>query len=127
MSVHAFHDELPGYHPDQLLVDGCPECEARAKDVDLAIAHLDGKWWAQAWLRAADQIASTPPSGERGGPRSDAETPLLRALWGVQVQLERLGIPLGYMPVGLGVGEKFPVVGIAQPAARVLPERTPIR
>ena len=27
--MHGPHESLPGYHPDQLLVDGCDECEER--------------------------------------------------------------------------------------------------
>lgn len=95
---HDYHQSLPGYHADQLLIDGCGECEHRAKDIERAISNLDYKRFVRAWTRAADQMASTPPSGDRGGPRSQAEAPMLHALWAIQVHLENRGIPLGTVP-----------------------------
>jgi hypothetical protein len=95
---HDYHESLPGYHPDQILHDGCAECEHRGENVERAIANLDHKKFERAWVRAADQLATTPPSGERGGPRSAAEMPLLAALWAVQVHMENRGVPLGQLP-----------------------------
>lgn len=95
---HDYHDALPGFHQDQILHDGCAECEHRAENVERALGHLDHKNFERAWRRAADQFASTPPSGHYGGRRSVAEMPLLTALWGVQVHLQRRGVPLGEVP-----------------------------
>lgn len=101
---HDYHPGLPGYHPDQILIDGCQECEHRVEVVERALGNLDHKRFAAAWLRAADTFASTPPSGVKVplGERSVAEMPLLTALWGVQVHLQRMGLPLGWLPVGMG-------------------------
>ncbi len=95
---HAYHPALDGFHPDQIYVDGCEECEHRGENVERAISELDHRRFAAAWLRAADQLASTPPSGERGGPRSHAEMPMLCAMWAIQVKLETMGVPLAVLP-----------------------------
>jgi hypothetical protein len=85
------HDIHKG-SPRQILQDGCRECEQRAKDVHVAIAHLDTKMFAFAWHRAAAW------QQHGGGDISNAEAPLLRALWAVQVQLEQRGFPIGQVP-----------------------------
>jgi hypothetical protein len=99
---HTYHDALPNYHPDQILIDGCPVCEERSRNVSRAIENLDHQRFAAAWLRAADTFASTPPSGATPPfhQRSNAEMPLLTALWAIQLAFERLGLPLGYLPAG---------------------------
>jgi hypothetical protein len=28
---HVYHEGLPGYHPESILHDGCPECEERSR------------------------------------------------------------------------------------------------
>lgn len=38
---HVYHEELPGYSAEQILHDGCPECEHRGKHPFDAVAHLD--------------------------------------------------------------------------------------
>lgn len=93
MAVHSEHTSLEGYHEDQLLHDGCPECEYRGENVEQAISHLDTERFRLAWLRAAElQLHGLANS-------SRAETPMLRALAAVQVQLERRGTPIGDMPL----------------------------
>lgn len=89
MSVHDEHTSLDGYDPAQLLHDGCAECEHRGKSVDVAIGNLDSERFTRAWSRAADLQLR----GLRNA--SSSELPMLRALAAVQVQLERLGIPIG--------------------------------
>jgi hypothetical protein len=96
--THDYHEGLDGYHPDQILHDGCAECEHRGENVERSIGQMDHKRFVKAWRRAADQLATTPPSGERGGPRSAAEMPTLAALWAVQVHLQNRGVPLGEVP-----------------------------
>lgn len=88
--IHAYHEGLPGYSADQLLHDGCPECEYRAADSDHGIGRLDRENFARAWVRATQtgQLRSV----------SQAELPMLRVLWAVQVQLQRTGVPIGYLP-----------------------------
>lgn len=90
--THAYHKGLPGYHPDQVLHDGCGECESRAASRNLGLANLDSSSFARAWYRAARY--------NRAGLNylSDAERPMLDALWAVQVQLERRGIEIGVPP-----------------------------
>lgn len=92
--MHAYHDSLPGYDPAQILHDGCEECEDRAVNVARAIGHLDAGNFERAWVRAAERVTC----GLRNV--SAAEAPLLNALWAVQVQLERRGVPIGHIPTG---------------------------
>lgn len=91
--THDPHHVLPGYSENQVLYDGCAECEQRGADVALAIGHLDSHAFARAWARAATL--------NRGGLEdvSHAEFPLLKALWAVQCQLESPhGWPIGQIP-----------------------------
>jgi hypothetical protein len=90
--VHDHHESLPGYHPDQLLHDGCDECEDRGQHVHEAIAKLDEDRFVLAWKRAGELQLHGLPHVSR------AELPLLRALAAVQVQLERHGVPIGVLP-----------------------------
>ncbi len=87
------HDVHNG-SPRQVLHDGCGECGQRARDVHVAIACLDPQSFTAAWKRAADWQQGRGISSEI----SKAEAPLLRALWAVQVQLERRGFPIGTVP-----------------------------
>jgi len=91
---HDYHDTLPGYSADALLHDGCAECEQRAGDTRSGhgIAMLDPQRFAHAWTRAAQYF--------REGLRdiTTTEMPMLSALWAVQLQFERLGIPIGHIP-----------------------------
>lgn len=101
MSVHAYHDALPGYDERQILHDGCSECETRGESVADAIAHLDESNFERAWTRA-----TTWQKGRHDevGRISMAEISLLRAMWALQVQLERRGVILGSIP---GFGDVF--------------------
>jgi len=90
--MHAYHEQLPGYSAAQLLHDGCEECENRAKERDGGIAHLDRQNFAKAWVRAAAWNREGVPDVAR------AELPMLAMLWSVQLQLERLGVPIGQLP-----------------------------
>lgn len=93
--MHDYHDALLGYHPDQILHDGCAECEERGKDVARAIANLDHNNFERAWRRASDWNRSGGPGADH---LSHAELPLLRALWALIVQLEIRGIPADEVP-----------------------------
>lgn len=99
---HAYHDGLPGYSPDQILHDGCGECEYRASRDDHGIGSLDRQNFARAWKRAADWNVF-PPDLATAPTIAKAERPLLSALWAVQLQLERRGIPIGELPLGAAV------------------------
>lgn len=100
MSAHDYHDALLGYDPRQLLVDGCAECERRGKDVALSITSLDPPRFCRAWRRAYD-LAASRGNHAAVGPVSSCEAPMLDALWAVQVQLERLGVPIDGRPAGV--------------------------
>lgn len=90
---HIYHNDLPGYHEDQVLHDGCPECEHRSASVDIALSYLDAQNFDRAWRRAAEWRIDGLDN------LSHAEMPLLDALWGVQIQLQRrCGLPVGQMP-----------------------------
>lgn len=90
---HDYHEGLPGYHPAQILHDGCAECEARSRSRNLGIADLDRQQFIRAWRRAADWN-----QGLLDDPISQAEGPLLDVLWATQVQLERHGLHIGWLP-----------------------------
>lgn len=99
MASHDYHEALDGYHPAQILHDGCGECEERGADPVLALNHLDAERFRRAWLRAADWNASIPPSGHEAEHICAAEAPLLRLLWAMQLHFENVW-PLGYLPEG---------------------------
>lgn len=87
--THNHHEELPGYSANQLLKDSCDECEYRGKHIDIAILSLDIEHFEYAWKRAAE----LGRNGLKDG--SYAELPMLKTLWAVQVQFERIGWPIG--------------------------------
>jgi hypothetical protein len=62
--------------------------------VHLAIEALSPAEFTAAWKRAA----RWQQHGMRG--ISQAEAPLLRALWATAVQMEKRGIPVGTVPGG---------------------------
>lgn len=90
--THDWHEKLPGYHPDQMLHDGCGECEERAEGRNHGLASLDTGNFTRAWIRAA--------LWNRGGAQAiaAAEVPMLDVLWAVQCQLEKRGVPIGQVP-----------------------------
>ena len=90
--MHDYHDGLPGYSPDQVLHDGCGECEARSKQPDGGMAYLDRLNFVRAWERAAEW--------NRAGllDLARAEIPMLSILWSVQLKLENYGVPIGQVP-----------------------------
>lgn len=80
---HDYHDALPGYDEYQLLVDGCGECEHRAKaGVDIVVANMDPERFAMAWHRALLFGAGRPLKV------SEAEAPTLRVLSAVRNHME---------------------------------------
>lgn len=95
--AHDYHDGLPGYSPAQILHDGCGECEARGRNLSLAIGSMDKGRFALAWRRAADWNLTVGVVGDV----SQAERPLLEALWAIQLRLENYGIPIGELPTPL--------------------------
>jgi len=94
MSVHDYHDGLPGYSTQQILHDGCTECETRGKDPAHAIASMDRQTFALAWGRAAEWNRSGVTDLSR------AERGVLSVLWAIQVKLEPRGIEIGQVPTG---------------------------
>jgi hypothetical protein len=93
VSVHDYNDALPGYSASQVLHDGCGECEDRATSPDRGISRLDQHNFILAWHRAT-QWNKTGLSDVAA-----AEMPMLQAIWSIQLQLERLGVPIGTLPV----------------------------
>lgn len=90
--THGPHSAMPDYSPNQLLVDGCGECEYRVNLPDRGIGTLDRGNFAKAWVRAAEFERHGLPDVSR------AERPMLRVLWVIQVQLENQGWPIGRVP-----------------------------
>lgn len=94
--MHDYHEGLPGYSPEQILHDGCGECEDRARSQDGGLGHLDQQNFYRAWSRAAEWNRSGAAHVAR------AEIPLLRILWSVQLKLESCaGVPIGIVPRGV--------------------------
>jgi hypothetical protein len=91
--MHDFHEGLPGYDPAQMLHDGCGECERRSNLPGHGIADLDLTQFRLAWERATKWNREGLPN------LSHAEMAALSALWAVQLQFERLGSPLGELPM----------------------------
>lgn len=91
--MHTYHEGLPGYTASQILHDGCDECEARGQHAGRALAQMDSQNFRRAWLRAAEFARGGAPDVAR------AEVQFLEALWSVQVHLERLGWPIGEVPL----------------------------
>lgn len=89
---HSYHEGQPGYSPAQILHDGCGECAERGSHVSLGIASLDARNFARAWRRAADWNRSGMAD------ISEAEVNLLNVMWALQLQLERIGWPIGELP-----------------------------
>jgi hypothetical protein len=94
--MHDYHEGLPGFSPNQILHDGCGECQARAETAGHGLEQLSSSNFRRAWQRAYEW-------NRMGGGVDDlahAELPLLRMLWLIQVHLERQGVPLGTLPTG---------------------------
>jgi hypothetical protein len=94
VSVHDYHDGLPGFSEAQILHDGCGECEARAANLSHAIGSMDKGRFALAWARAAEWNRHALPDV------SKAEAPLLNVLWAIQLKLDERGVPIGEVPSG---------------------------
>lgn len=90
--MHDYHEGLPGYSPDQILHDGCGECEDRAVSRNHGIAFLDRGNFARAWARAEEWNRTGLPDIAK------SEVPMLDVLWAVQCQLENFGVPIGQVP-----------------------------
>jgi hypothetical protein len=82
---HDYHDNLPGFDPQQILVDGCRECEQRSRRADHGISTLDLERFPAAWRRAWQWHTQGLDN------LSDAEQPLLVTLSSVQIGLARAG------------------------------------
>lgn len=95
--MHDYHEGLPGYSPDQILHDGCGECEARSQEPGGGIVRLDRTNFARAWVRAAQWNQIGLPDIAR------AEVPLLNTLWAVQLQLENYG---GFTAIITEIGQQ---------------------
>jgi hypothetical protein len=90
---HDFHERLPGFDPQQILVDGCRECEARSQRNDHGISSLDPDRFAAAWLRAQELETEGLDN------LSAAERPLLLTLSSVQIAIGRAGWTLADVQV----------------------------
>lgn len=86
MTAHAPHESLPGYQPEMMLFDGCPECEARAQHPMEALLRMDDERLQHAWERAIafenETLAVLPGT---------AEARVLREIVQVARLLDRFG------------------------------------
>lgn len=96
MGVHDYHQGLPGYHPNQILHEGCRECEHRGQRPRVALTHLDQSNFRRAWERAAQWNYGQLEAGDH---IAVTEVELLETLWSIQILLEREGVPIGTLPV----------------------------
>lgn len=83
---HDYHEALPDYSPNQILIDGCAECEERARRDDRGIGNLDPANYRRALDRAYLLERVGLPDA------SVAELPLLHVLASVQYQNQQLGV-----------------------------------
>lgn len=81
---HDYHEKLYGFHPDQVLIDGCSECEARSRRDDGGISTLDSENFTRALRRAQQWERHGLPT------LSNAERPMLTILSSVCAQMGRL-------------------------------------
>lgn len=92
MAAHEYHAGMDGYEAGQLLVDGCPECEARSAEPLYALLLMDPARFEEAWHRALawdrDEL----------GRISRAEQPVLEAVVKIALLLERRGLKRGDLP-----------------------------
>lgn len=86
--THSYHPHGPA-----VLYDDCAECEERGKDPHRSITQMDTERFKRAWARAGELQLHGLSDGQH------AELPTLRALIGVQLQFEQLGIAkIGELP-----------------------------
>jgi len=102
---HDYHEGHANYNKFQLYFDGCTECEIRSSHPVWAIEYL--RDFKAAWMRAIRFEQSMLHPDEM--PISEAEAPVLRMLWALVVQFERIGYPIGIFPgdvtqVAIGFG-----------------------
>jgi hypothetical protein len=80
VSVHAYHEGLPGYNPNAVLHDGCEECEGRAGISGLG--YLD-------WRNSRRVVERAARWGREGlEDTNPTEVKLLRDVWTVLVWLQ---------------------------------------
>lgn len=91
--MHNYHPASSNYDEKQILFDSCGECQRRSKNVALAIREMDGSTFERAWKRAYD-LESSRGNRDAIGIVSDAERPVLEALWAIQIEFERRGMVL---------------------------------
>ena len=91
MSMHSYHDDLPGFDKRQILHDGCPECEHRGENPRKALAHMDNPTFRRALARAIDWQSSTGAGGAALR-ISGAEARVLEILWIVALSMARVGV-----------------------------------
>jgi hypothetical protein len=101
---HDYHEGHPNYNKFQLFYDGCTECKMRAEHPVWSVEYL--KDFRAAWMRA---IRFEKGQLEPSEAVSNTEVPVLRTLWALVVQFERIGYPIGVFPgdvtqIAIGVG-----------------------
>jgi len=92
--VHDYHQGAENYNAQQLLHDHCDECKRRSEHPAAAIDKL--KDVKAAWHRAYRFEKGWLAPEEL--PISEAEVPILRILWALQIRLNMDGVPLGAYP-----------------------------
>lgn len=86
--IHNYHEGLPGFHPDQIWVDGCAECEDRGSRPQHGVEYLDVNNLNRAMHRAIEWNARAHGDMHI----SSAEADLLNSLYSMAVVMERLGV-----------------------------------
>jgi hypothetical protein len=92
MASHVYHGDLPGYDPEAILHDGCPECDDRAKRGLDGLCELDHGNFVLLWRRMLNTEYSRGGGDDAGRYRSDCERRLGHQLYLMGVLLERHAI-----------------------------------
>ena len=93
MGMHVIHEDLPGYSRDQILFDGCAECEGR-RDPLAALNAYEDHVIEDAWERAVTWRRGMTPLHI-----SETEVPLLETIAAFATLLDRAGVlPFGDVP-----------------------------
>jgi hypothetical protein len=98
---HVYHDMLPGYDGRNVLHDGCPECEERAKDGIEGVLALDDSNVRALWRGMMATRWSGGPGLEEDRRLSRCDSRLYNQLYYVGILMERAGIPPHAVLAGL--------------------------
>ena len=89
--THVYHEALPGYSADDVLHDGCPECDARAADPRIGLSHLDDRNRIRMWAK----MRAYHFQGGGVDPVSQNDLQVMGLMYTIAVFLERAALSAG--------------------------------